>query len=327
MYKIVCTYAGGAVAVPTEIIDKNLKLASAASFKVLLFIFRNPEGVKNAEQVALCTGLSKQDAEDCLLFWEERGVIKKDGEENEEKAKEAVSNLKTADISVSVPAEKAKPAKPAVVKLPTQSEVARRLSQDEMLAATNAEAQLILGTYGYRMQAVIVLLYDYYGFSPEMIITLLQYQKDSGLPTPDAVKRRGEAWAKKGISSMDDVTRELKDLSVINSVYSDVRAYLGLLPKSPAGKTADYLREWAVTMDFSSEMILLALKNEGKSFSSADKALRKWFKAGIKSPEDVKEKQKKSIPEEYKKSYDTESIGKSGVLQMLKKMKEEGDRT
>ena len=68
----------------------------------------------------------------------------------------------------------------------------RRLSQDEMIAATNAEAQLILGTYGYRMQAVIVLLYDYYGFSPEMIITLLQYQKDSGLPTPDAVKRRGE---------------------------------------------------------------------------------------------------------------------------------------
>ena len=65
---------------------------------------------------------------------------------------------------------------------------------------------------------------------------------------------------------MDDVTRELKDLSVINSVYSDVRAYLGLLPKSPAGKTADYLREWAVTMEFSSEMILLALKNEGKSF-------------------------------------------------------------
>ena len=56
MYKIVCTYAGGTVAVPTEIIDKNLKLASAASFKVLLFIFRNPEGVKDAEQVALCTG-------------------------------------------------------------------------------------------------------------------------------------------------------------------------------------------------------------------------------------------------------------------------------
>lgn len=325
MYKIICSYAGGAIAVPTEIIDKNLKLASAASFKVLLFIFRNPDGIKDAEQVGACTGLSKQDAEDCLLFWEERGIIEKCGNENEKKAQEAFSNLKTVD-SVFSPASQQKPAKPAVVKLPTQSEVAKRLSQDEMLAATSAEAQLILGTYGYRMQAVIVLLYDYYGFSPEMIITLLQYQKDSGLPTPDAVKRRGEAWAKKGIDSIEGVTRELKDLSVINSVYSDVRAFCSLLPKSATGKTADYIRDWAVNMEFSTEMILLALKNEGKSFSSADKALKKWFKAGIKSPDELKEKQQKSIPEEYKKSYDTQSIGKSGVLRLLEQMKDEGDK-
>lgn len=326
MYKIICSYAGGAIAVPTEIIDKNLKLASAASFKVLLFIFRNPDGIKDAEQVGACTGLSKQDAEDCLLFWEERGIIEKCANENKEKAQEAFSNLKTVD-SVFSPAPQQKSSKPAVVKLPTQSEVAKRLSQDEMLAATSAEAQLILGTYGYRMQAVIVLLYDYYGFSPEMIITLLQYQKDCGLPTPDSIKRRGESWAKMGIDSIEGVTRELKDLSVINSVYSDVRAFCSLLPKSATGKTADYIRDWAVNMEFSTEMILLALKNEGKSFSSADKALKKWFKAGIKSPDELKEKQKKSIPEEYKKSYDTQSIGKSGVLRLLEQMKDEGDKT
>ena len=44
MIKIKCDYVGGAVAIPTDVIDKNLKLAPAASFKVLLFIFRNPDG-------------------------------------------------------------------------------------------------------------------------------------------------------------------------------------------------------------------------------------------------------------------------------------------
>ena len=81
MIKIKCDYLCGAVAVPTDIIDKYLKLAPAASFKVLLFILRNPDGAANAEQIAMCTGLAPVDVEDCLLFWEGNGVIAIDGGE------------------------------------------------------------------------------------------------------------------------------------------------------------------------------------------------------------------------------------------------------
>ena len=73
MIKIKCDYLGGAVAVPTDVIDKHLKLAPVASFKVLLFILRNPEGTADAEQIAMCTGLAKFDVIDCLNFWESSG--------------------------------------------------------------------------------------------------------------------------------------------------------------------------------------------------------------------------------------------------------------
>ena len=66
MIKIKCNYLNGAVAVPTDIVDKHLKLASAASFKVLLFILRNAQGTADAKQISLCTGLAECDVLDCL---------------------------------------------------------------------------------------------------------------------------------------------------------------------------------------------------------------------------------------------------------------------
>ena len=66
MIKIKCDYISGAVAIPTEVIDKHLKLAPVASFKVLLFIFRNPDCSADSEQISVCTGLSRQDVEDMM---------------------------------------------------------------------------------------------------------------------------------------------------------------------------------------------------------------------------------------------------------------------
>ncbi len=324
MYKISCSFSGGATAVPTDIIDKHLKLAPPASFKVLLFIFRNPDFIGDEEQISLCTGLSKGDVSDYLSFWEENGVIEK-CEEPKEKAASALpfGNLKTADVK-GEPSEKASRKKLAPVRLPTQSEVALRLSEDEALSFINTEAQLILGTYGYRMQAVIVLLYDHYALPPEVIITLLQYQKDVGNASPEAVKSRGESWVQRGITTLSLLEEELKALALIDSVFKEIKTLTGIMQKSPTGKTASFIRDWAVTWGFSTEMILLSLKENGNSFSEANKQLKKWLKEGITSPEDIK-KRRSSLPsQELKKSYDTDAIGKNSVLSWMQNSQKEG---
>ena len=103
MIKIKCDYLCGAVAVPTDIIDKYLKLAPAASFKVLLFILRNPDGAADAEQIAMCTGLAVDDVSDCLLYWESNGIIAIDQKIDEKAAKTAVGNAKTLDVKEETP--------------------------------------------------------------------------------------------------------------------------------------------------------------------------------------------------------------------------------
>ena len=166
MLKIKSDFSNGATAVPTDLIDKYLKLAPSASFKVLLFILRNPNGVLDEQQISLCTGLSLEDVKDCIDFWEAEDVIFSDGEENKEEADKASGNLKQIKTLDYEEAEE----KPKVivknlpVKKPTQRELALRISEDENLTVLYREAQKIVGTFGYDTQALLLMIYDFYGF-------------------------------------------------------------------------------------------------------------------------------------------------------------------
>ena len=323
MFKLNCDYRGGAVAVPTEIIDKHLKLAPSASFKVLLFILRNPDGATNEEVISSCTGLSVRDVSDCVLYWINCGIILKTDEENPEAEKMAVGNIKSAAIPKEKPSNVADDGKKQIrslpVKKPTQREIALRLSEEPELSVIYSEAQSVLGTFGYDTEAIILMIYDYYGFPPEVIITLIQFQKSEGKASTAAIKTRAEDWAKRGIDNLPAVEKEIKDLEVINNSYSKIKEIVGQTADRPSPKIARHLREWAVNREFTPEMISLALSGNGNSFSEADKTLKKWYLSGIKTPSEVKEKKKKNISESFKKSYDTENIGKNSVLDWVKK--------
>lgn len=321
MIKIKCDYLNGAVAVPTDVIDKHLKLAPAASFKVLLFILRNPDGTTDACQISACTGLSADDVKDCLCYWENYGIISVDNVINEELGKEATGNAKCV-----CPTEDAEPKKVAKapvrslpLKKPTQRDIALRLAEEPELSLIYNEAQGILGTFGYDTQALILMIYDYYGFPPEVIITLLQQQKCEGKTSSSHIKSRAEDWAKRGIDSLEAVEKELLALDKISNCYENIKEAAGLDAQSPTPRIHKFLREWCVEWDCSDHLIGFALEETNKIFSEANKLLKKWARSGITSPEQAMEKEKKTLPKEVKKSYDTEKVGRSSVLDWAKK--------
>ena len=51
------------------------------------------------------------------------------------------------------------------VKKPTQKEIALRIAEDENITILFREAQKIVGTFGYDTQSLLVMIYDYFGFS------------------------------------------------------------------------------------------------------------------------------------------------------------------
>lgn len=317
MIKIKCDYLNGAVAVPTDVIDKFLKLAPAASFKVLLFILRNPEGAADSKQISMCTGLPEADVSDCLDFWESNGIIAIDDKINEKAAKTAVGNAKCLEATEDKPCEakkqKATP-RSLPVKKPTQREIALRLTEEPELTFICNEAQAILGTFGYDTQALIVMIYDYFGFPPEVIITLIQHQKCENKTSSAAIKSRAEDWAKRGIDTLEEVEKELLLLEKTNRLYSELKGRAGFTSESPSPRLSKYLYQWAGEWNCSKELINYALEEAKDVLSDANKLLKKWVNSGFKDPSEVQEQQKKSLPKEVKKSYDTEKVGRNSVL-------------
>ena len=329
MIKLNCDYLNGAVAVPTDIIDKHLKLAPVASFKVLLFILRNPDGTESAEQIAACTGLPEGEVNDCLTYWQSYGVIRLDGTKNPEKVQEASGNAKSP-CQVAVP-EAPKPAKAPVkalpVKKPTPREIAMRLKEEPELTIIYNEAQMILGTFGYDTQALILMIYDYYGFPPEVIITLLQHQKCEGKTSSAAIKSRAEDWAKRGIDTLEVVEKELLSLEKIKGMYDEIKETAGLDSAVPTPRVAKFLRDWAVNWECNSRLVRYALEQSNKTLSDANKLLKKWAASGITEPEQVQEKEKKLLPKRVEKSYTTDKVGRNSVLDWARKYAEGEDNT
>lgn len=321
MIKIKFNYLNGAIAVPTEIIDKHLKLAPAASFKVLLFILRNPEGTSDTKQISICTGLSEDDVKSCLDFWEDNGAI----EITDEKVSEEAISASIGNAKIACEKEEKKEetrtvsVKKLPVKKPTAREIAECLIADPKLEIIYKEAQNILGTFGYDTQALLLMIYDYYGFPPEVIITLLQHQKNEGKTASSAIKNIAEDWAKRGIDSLELVEEELLALEKIKETFSAVKEIAGFSGDAPTTRIAKFLRTWAVDWECSAELIKYALEKNNKILSETNKMLKKFVQSGITSPEEVISREKKNIPKIVKKTYETEEIGKNSVLDWIKK--------
>lgn len=320
MIRIKCDYLNGAVAVPTELIDKHLKLAPAASFKVLLFILRNPDGTSDAEQIGMCTGLSETDVCDCLQFWEGNGVIEVTGESvSVEAIKASLGNIKSVEATEKEEKTVKNNFKKLPVKKPTQKDIAIRLSESPELAIIYREAQDILGTFGYDTQALLLMIYDFYGFPPEVIITLLQHQKNEGKLSSLSIKNTAEDWAKRGIISLDLVEEELLAIEKITKTYKAIKDIAGLNGDVPTTRITKFLRTWAVEWECSEDLIIYALEETKKVLTDTNKLLKKYVQSGIVSPEQIQLKQKKSLPKEIKKTYETEEIGKNSVFDWIKK--------
>lgn len=329
MIKLNCDYLNGAVAVPTDIIDKHLKLAPVASFKVLLFILRNPDGAEDAQQIAACTGLPEGEVADCLTYWQSYGVIRLDGTHNPAKVQEAAANAKSPCVVAEPRTPAAAPAPVSVKKLPvkkpTPREIAMRLKEEPELTIIYNEAQTILGTFGYDTQALILMIYDYYGFPPEVIITLLQHQKCEGKTSSSAIKSRAEDWAKRGIDTLELVEKELLSLEKINEMYEAIKGEAGLDHAAPTPRIAKFLRDWAVSWECTPRLVIYALQQSANVMSDANKLLKKWVASGITEPEQVEEKEKKLLPKRVEKSYTTDKVGRNSVLDWARKYAEGED--
>ena len=88
-------------AVPSALVDQHIKLASEAQIKVILYILRRSGESIATDDLTKALGISKEEAQNAVNFWIERGLIADSGAKLTPPAAQAdpAAPLPQADVS------------------------------------------------------------------------------------------------------------------------------------------------------------------------------------------------------------------------------------
>lgn len=292
-YKINWDCSEGVFAVP-DAAAEGLKLASGKAVKVLIYFMKYRSAPENPEDI----GVSAEDAEDALSYWEQLGVLKK-AECDAVSAQKPVSAAKSAEpvrIIAPPPAQAAaenvpeKPViKPRKALLPT--EIAERIAASEEIDFLFKSAEQSLGrVLTFDDQRTILWFYDHLGMSADIIIMLIAYCCSVGRRNMGKIEKIALDWHEKNITTHEQAENEILALQKAFSFEGKVQSRLKLQSKLTDSQRK-YIGDWA-NMDVTVDMVELAydktVDSIGKvSFNYMDKILRKWHENGITNADDA----------------------------------------
>lgn len=289
----------GIFAVPNTIVDDNIRLASALQLKTLLYMLRHSsEGKISLAELSKAIGYSEEDINDALIFWEERGLVVKDGSSPVAPVT-AAKEVAAVTPAPPAPVQSARKVEEIPVTKPNHEQVAARLQESEELRLLFAEAQNILGkTVGYDGQSTLIMMHDSYGLPVEVILMAIEYNKNKGKTGFASISKTGREWSELEIDSIEGAIEYIEEHNIVDETWQKLRSMTEITNKNPTQKQKRFLTAWIKEYGYNADMIYFAyeeaIDNTGKiSFEYMDKVLSNWHKNAVKTPQDIqKEKMK-----------------------------------
>ena len=293
-------------AVPTSVVDDNIRLASVLQLKVLLYMLRHSDKDLSGEDVSSALSIDKADAEDAMIFWQERGLLIK----NDETAKPILHIEATTDVII----EKAKEIEVAPKKVsdiplsrPSHEQIAARLQECKEFSGLFAEAQAALGkTIGYDGQSVLIMMHDSYGLPFEVILMAVEYSVSQQKTGFSSIAKLGKLWSEQGIDTLEGAMEYIEEHNVVNETWNKLRSLTDITNRVPTSKQRGYLVAWVKEYGYDENIIYYAYEESidrtGKmSMPYMDKIIRNWYEKGVKTPMDIQKEKAKWQEERDKK--------------------------
>ncbi len=297
-------------AVPSSVVDEHIKLAGAASLKVLLFILRNAGAETEEEEMAKKLSLSKEDVADALGYWITCGVLSRRGETmmpaESVKADTAVTAVSETETK---PEKIEKPKKTKKERISYNfDECADIMAQDssisEMLLAVEA---MLSKQLTHREVSMYVTLTHWYGFNPKLVPMLLHYCRLSGTVSASYIETTGLGWIEEGIDSIEKAEEKVSKKTRSRRAWKQVSDLLELNRTKPTASEEAYctawIDEWGMSLDIINEAYERCVNKKGKlSFSYMNGILSRWQTEEITTKDKLIEQEKKSDQSKTKKS-------------------------
>ena len=334
-------------AVPTELVDRHLKLAGSVQLKALLWLLRH--GGENVGEDALsdALGVSKADVADAMLYWQECGLIVR----NEDGGFDpAAPDARTSSVETAAPAPVSSPPaavqtvqtaqapspqettahKPTAV-LPTRPQkpdnafVAQRIAESPEIAMLMQESQVILGRLIKNGDSsTLLMMHDYLGLPTDVILMLLQYTVSIGKSNMRYIEKAAMNWADEEINTHEKAEEKIRRLSENSRAWGVIEQTLGIARRSPTKQETELASRWINEWRFSPDMIREAyercVNQTGKlSLRYMNKILERWQREGILSLDQARREQEQKAAarqeqEENRISYDIDSFERSGAF-------------
>lgn len=267
-------------ALPTEVVDKHLKIASAAHLRVLLWSLRNSNTQIDEETVAKNLGLDLDTVSDAFLYWTQAGVL---------------CSTEAPVIALKTETEKTvtgKIIKPRAQK-PSRSEIAKLGLSDEKLRFLLDELQ---SRYGRELRqtelSTFVWLYDYHGMDISVMLMLVEYALSSGKTTVAFIEKTALDWLGQGVNDIEGAEKLIISLHEKRSAWHVVETAMGIEHRQPSDKELELSHLWVNEWSFSREILKAAYNacidaTAKLSFPYIKKILDSWHTAGVKTVDDI----------------------------------------
>ncbi len=307
-YKINLGSWGSVFAVPSDVVDKYIKIAGGSSVKVLLYFLRHSGEDIGLSQAAEALCMKDEDVSDALIFWEQQGLLQS---ADDGYIPAAAANVqKTANYEqTAVPktdnAVQLAAMRSAALRSPEFSpkQIADTIRCDDKIDHLFKVCEKMYGRpLKHAEQNALVTITDDIGMPAEVALMLVDYCFSVGRTSPAYMKTVAADWVEKDVITLSAAEEYVCRLQSAHSAENTVKSLFGI-DRAMSQKEKEFSDTWINVWGFSPEMIKIAydinVNSKGKcSFPYIGKILENWHEKGISTPEQASKEHGGKAPQD-----------------------------
>ncbi len=339
-YRINLGCWGSVFAVPSDAVDKYIKIASGSSVKVLLYFLRHSGELLSDSDISSALSMKEEDVSDALVFWEQVGLLSKNGDgflpaEKPSGTSDSVFSVhadteqrrfiadksdieKENALSVEEQARLAA-AKAAALRSPEFSPVviADTVKNDEKMNYLFKTCEALYGRQlKHTEQNALVTITEHIGLPAEVALMLVDFCFSIGKSSPAYLKSAAMDWVENGVTDLSTAEQYISVLQTKNKAENTIKSIFGI-SRALSQKEKEYASLWINEWEFSPEIITMAydinVNSKGKySFPYINTILQRWREKGFTTKEQIEEERARNPKQSgfEQSSLDLEKIDK-----------------
>ncbi len=286
MAEYICGF--NTVGVPSDFIERVMPKLNGTFVKVYLFALNLASRGKNMSDLEIAEALDLLESDVVKAFdaLEERGCLRRtDGFVIFGAAPADMTDL-TERAEESAAADAEEEADGGEREKKSAESIKSIIEGNRTLAELCQLAQQTLGrTLSDSDIETLYWFYDGLGFSPEVILMILEYCVSKDKRSMKYIEKVAIGWHENGVTTIDAAEKYMNEMQEKNSFSGNMRRLFGI--DRPFSKTEEtYLKTWRDSYGMSGDMIALAYEyciiNTGKlSFPYMNSIVENWFKKDI----------------------------------------------